>query len=153
MKTVLQILVVVTLGYLFWVYGRPWIQREVGQSRAPTSNPAKGAGGACVQAAAEASEALHDDMLDAGRALLDDASWERITSKVDDEIQQARYACSCRLESCVTAREALSRLSSVFSSAKGQQSASQSIPLELGRSVEQANQLLWSAYDLAKDDR
>ena len=153
MKTFLQILVVVTLGYLFWVYGLPWVQREVGQSRAPVSNPAKGEGGACVQMAARASERLYDDMLDEGRTLQEDAEWGRIAGEVDDAIQQARGACSCKLQSCIASREVLGTLVAIFSAARDEVRTSQSVPFDQGRRYEQANQRLWEAYDLAKDGK
>jgi hypothetical protein len=153
MKTVLQILFVVTVGYLFWVYGLPWIQREVGRSGAPVSNPAPGKGGACVQAVARASEHLHDDLLERGRMLEDDAEWNRVVEQVDDALHQARFDCDCRLQSCVQSREALSRLSSIFQATRDQIRTSQSVPLEQGRAYERANEMLWEAYDLARQEK
>jgi hypothetical protein len=153
MKTIVQISAAILLGYLFWAYGLPWIQRNVGQSRAPVSNPAEGRGGECVQAAAQASDRLYEDILAAGRELYDDADWGSRTAKVDDLLHQARFACSCRLQSCVAAREAISRLQSLFQEARVQPRASQSVPLDQGRAYEQANELLWRAYDLARDGK
>src|SRR5262245_44311206 len=69
MKTVVQISALVLIGYLVWAYGIPWVERAVGRSGPPVSNPAEGQGGACVQAAARASEKLHDDMMERGSAL------------------------------------------------------------------------------------
>jgi hypothetical protein len=154
MKKYLQLLVLAALGYAFWVYGLPWVQRQVGQSRPPVSNPARGVGGACVQMAARASEELHDNVLETGRALMDDAAWENVTSELEWSMNQARQACACKLESCALTRQALSTLDSVFSSARGALlRSSQSIPLELSRPYEQANQQLWDAYDLAKEGK
>ena len=152
MKTFLQLVVLAVLGYLFWIYGLPWVQRQVGQSRPPVSNPARGEAGLCIQLAARASEELHDNMLEAGRALMDDATWENISEQVDSEIDQAGYACTCKLESCALVRTALSTLEQIFSSARGARlRSSQSVPLELSRPYEQANQQLWDAYDLARE--
>jgi hypothetical protein len=153
MKTFIQLLVVAALGYAFWVYGLPWVQRTVGQSRAPVSNPAPGAGGTCVQAAARASEALFDDMLERGRTLEEDDEWERIASEVDNQFFQARGACRCNLESCAAAAEALSALNGIFEAARSQVRTSQSVPFDQGRRYEQANQRLWEAYELARDGK
>jgi hypothetical protein len=153
MKTFLQLLVVAALGYAFWVYGLPWVQRTVGQSRAPVSNPAPGPGGTCVQSAALASESLYDRMLESGRSLEEDAEWSRIAGIVDSELFQARGACGCKLQSCAASREALSALTAVFEAVRSQVSASQSMPFDQGRRYEQANQRLWEAYDLAKDGK
>jgi hypothetical protein len=153
MKTILQVLTVVTLGYLFWVYGLPWIQREVGRDRPPLSNPAQGRGGECVQMAARAAERLHDDILDRAHALEDDAQWNAAAEEVESAIQQARFACDCRLQSCIAAREALSSLTSIFVAARDEVRSSQSMPLEYGRSYEQANEKLWRAYELARDEK
>ena len=153
MKTLIQLAVLAALGYGLWAYGVPWVQRRVGQARPPVSSPARGAGGACVQTAARASEQLHDQLLDSARPLYDDADWRGVVDGVDSAMQQARVACDCRLESCALARRALSTLSAVLASAQGQFRSSQSVPLELGRQYEQANQQLWDAYDLARDGR
>jgi hypothetical protein len=153
MKTVLQILALVIVGYLFWVYGLPWIQREVGRDRPPVSNPARGPGGECVQLAARAGERLHDDILERPRALEDDAEWNATTEEVESAIQEARFACGCRLQSCIAAREALSSFTSIFVAARDEVRASQSVPLEYGRRYEQANETLWRAYELARDDK
>jgi hypothetical protein len=153
MKTVLQILTVVTLGYLFWVFGLPWLQREVGRSGPPVGNPAKGKGGECVQAVAKASDRLHDDILEHGRMLEDDGEWNRVVEGVDDALHQARFSCDCRLQSCVASREALARLSSVFQATRDQIRTSQSIPLDQARDYERANEMLWEAYDLARDEK
>jgi len=154
MKTFLQLVVLAVLGYLFWVYGLPWVHRQVGQSRPPVGNPARGEGGNCVQMVARASEELHDNMLDTGRALMDDASWDSVAEQVDYELDEARSACTCKLESCALARAALSTLEAVFSSARtALVRSSQSVPLELSRPYEQANQQLWDAYDLAREGK
>jgi hypothetical protein len=154
MKTFLQLIVVAALGYAFWVYGLPWVQRQTGQARPPTSSAARGPGGACVQLAARASEDLHDRMLDTSPALMDDASWSSLVDEVDSGLQQARLACACKLESCAAARPALAALDSIFASVRGGQArTSQSIPLEQGRRYESANQQLWEAYELARDGR
>ena len=154
MKTFFQLLVVAVIGYFLWVYGIPWVRREVGQSGPPVSNPARGAGGTCVQMAARASEELHDQMLDGERGLMDDATWASIADEVDSLMEQARSTCSCKLESCVLARTALATLASIHSSARGSLvRSSQSVPLELGRGYEQANQQLWDAYNLAQEGR
>jgi hypothetical protein len=150
MKTFLQLLVLAAIGYAFWVYGLPWVQRTVGQARAPVSSPAPGAGGACVQAAARASEKLHDELMETARTLLEDSEWDRIVSGVDDAMFQARESCKCNLESCGVARSALAELSAVFDATRASNRTSQSIPLDQGRLYEKANQLLWDAYDLAK---
>ena len=150
MKTFLQLLVLVALGYAFWVYGLPWVQRTVGQARAPVLSPAPGPGGACVQTAAQASETLHDELMETSRTLVEDSEWDRIVSRVDDAMFQAREACKCNLESCGVARAALGELSAVFDSARASNRTSQSIPLDQGRLYEKANQGLWEAYDLAK---
>ena len=152
MRTILQVLMVVTLGYLFWVYGLPWIQREVGRDRPPVSNPASGRGGECVQAAARAAERLHDDILDRSHALEDAAAWNATAEEVENAIQQARFACDCRLQSCIQAREAVSNLTSIFVAARDDVRSSQSVPLEYGRSYEQVNEKLWRAYELARED-
>ena len=152
-KTILQLLVVVVLGYAFWVWGLPWVQRAVGESRAPVSNPAPGAGGTCVQLAARASESLYDEMLEGGRTMEEDAEWSQIASGVDNVLFQARSACECKLESCAAAREVLSALTAVFDVARSQANASQSLPFDQGRRYEQANQRLWEAYDLARDGK
>jgi hypothetical protein len=153
MKTILQILMVVLLGYLFWAYGLPWIQREVGRDRPPLSNPARGRGGECVQLAARAAERLHDDILDRPHALEDGATRNATAEEVENAIQQARFACACKLQSCIAAREALSSLTSIFVAARDDVRSSQSVPLEYGRSYEQANEKLWRAYELARDDK
>jgi len=153
MKTIVQILVVVALGYLFWVYGLPWVQRTVGSSRAPVSSPAPGEGGRCVQDAARASEALYDEMLEKGRTLEADDEWADIASRVDDRFQQARIACNCKLESCVATRESLVTLASLLEVSRNEIRTSQSVPLDQGRHYEQANQRLWEAYDLARAGR
>ena len=149
MKTLLQLLVVAALGYAFWIYGLPWVQRTVGQSRAPVSSPAPGPAGTCVQMAARASESLHDDMMQEGRTLQEDEEWSRIAGAVDSALFQAQGACKCKLESCGQARAALADLNAVFEAARSQRS-SQSIPFDQGRRYEQANQTLWEAYDLAR---
>jgi hypothetical protein len=154
MKTFFQLLVLAALGYGFWVYGLPWVQRTVGQSRAPVTKPAPGPGGACVQAAALASEKLHDDMLEGGRTLESDEEWRGISKGIADAMYAAREACNkCKLESCAAAREAISALGSVFDAARNQMRTSTSTPLDLGRRYEQANQRLWEAYDLAGDGK
>jgi hypothetical protein len=154
MKTLLQLVVLAVLGYLFWMYGLPWVNRQVGQSRAPVSSPARGPAGLCVQMAARASEELHDNMLETGRALMDDATWDSVSDQVASEMSQARMACTCKLESCALARTALSTLDGIFSSARGALlRSSQSVPLELSRPYEQANQQLWDAYDLAREGK
>jgi hypothetical protein len=143
---------VATLGYVFWVYGLPWIQREVGRDRPPVSNPAKGPGGQCVQLAARAGERLHDDVLDRPRALADDDQWQATTDEVYGAIQEARFACACRLQSCVAAREALSTFTSIFVAAREDVRSSQSVPLEYGRRWQQGNDMLWRAYEAARDE-
>src|SRR5688572_1910527 len=153
MKTFLQLLVVAALGYAFWIYGLPWVQRTVGQSRAPVSSPAPGAGGACVQMAARASESLHDDMMEEGRALREDAQWSRIAEGVESALIDAQEACKCKLESCDLARQALADLNAVFDTARSERRTSQSIPFDQGRRYEQANQTLWEAYELAQDGK
>jgi hypothetical protein len=154
MKTFLQLVVLAALGYAFWIWGLPWVNRQVGQSRPPVSNPARGAGGACVQMAARASEELHDNMLDTGRALMDDAAWDSVANEVEWSMSEARQLCECKLESCVLARQALSTLGTIFSSARGALlRSSRSVPLELSRPYEQANQQLWDAYDLAREGK
>ena len=153
MKTLLQILVVAALGYAFWIYGLPWVQRTVGESRAPVSSPAAGAGGQCVQAAAQASETLHDDLMAEARALYEDAQWDSLVSRVEDALFTARESCNCRLESCGLTREALADLSFVFDTARVSNRTSQSVPLDQSRRYEKANQTLWEAYDLAKDGK
>jgi hypothetical protein len=149
MKTFVQLLLLAGLGYALWAYGIPWIQRQVGQSRPPVSSPARGAGGTCVQLAARASEDLYVQMLDSARSLVDEGEWQGIVDEVDSEMVEARTACGCRLRSCALARQALDTLGHVMASARGQHRSSQSVPLELGRQYEQANQTLWDAYDLA----
>jgi len=153
MKTFFQLLVVAALGYAFWIYGLPWVQRTVGQARAPVSNPAPGPGGACVQLVARASESLHDDILDKGRTLEEDAEWSQIESVIDNELFQARGACQCKLESCVAAREAMEAVEAVFELARRHVRTSQSVPFDQGRRYEQANQRLWEAYELARDGK
>jgi hypothetical protein len=155
MKTLAQLVVVAALGYLFWVYGLPWVERQAGQARAPVGSPVRGAGGACVQMAARASHALHDRILDTSRGLLDDASWSRLVDEVGSELHQARSACSCRLESCARSREAIAALDALLSSARAAAGSrtSQSIPLDQSRRYERANQTLWEAYELAKEGR
>jgi hypothetical protein len=153
MKTFFQLLLVAALGYAFWIYGLPWVQRTVGKERPPVSNLARGPGGVCVQAAARASESLYDDMMDKGRTLEEDAEWSQIASVVDNELFQARGVCTCDLESCAAAREVLSTLGSVFEAARSQSRTSQSVPLDQARRYEQANQRLWEAYELAKDGK
>jgi hypothetical protein len=103
-----------------------------------------------VQLAARASESLHDRMLDSARPLLSDQEWEGVVDEVDSAMAEARAVCGCRLRSCALTRDALESLSLVMSSARGQFRSSQSVPLELGRQYEQANQQLWDAYDLAQ---
>jgi len=152
-KTLLQLVVLAALGYALWAYGVPWIQRQVGQSRPPVSDPASGAGGVCVQVAARASEELHDNLLDRARPLIDDASWDEVASEVRWALDQARSTCGCKLESCALARSALTDLTTVYSVARGQFRSSQSIPLELGRQYEKANQQLWDAYHLAREGK
>jgi hypothetical protein len=149
MKTLVQLLVLVGLGYGLWAYGIPWIQQQVGQSRPPVSTPARGAGGTCVQLAARASEDLYDRMLDSARPLAEEAEWQTIVDEVDTAMAEARLACGCKLRSCALAREALGLLGVVMSSARGHFRSSQSVPLEMGRQYEQANQQLWDAYELA----
>jgi hypothetical protein len=154
MKTLLQLVVLAALGYAFWIWGLPWVNRTVGQSRPPVSSRARGPGGACVQTAARASEELHDTMLDTGRALMDDAAWDSVAKEVEWSMNEARQACDCKLESCALARQALSTLGSIFSSARSAlRRSSQSVPLELSRPYEQANQQLWEAYELARDGK
>ena len=150
MKTFLQLLVLAAIGYAFWIYGLPWVQRTVGQSRAPVSSPAAGAGGQCVQAAAQASESLHDDLMAEARTLHEDAQWEGLVGGVDDALFAARESCKCKLESCGIARDALADLAFVFDTARVSNRTSQSIPLDQSRRYEKANQTLWEAYDLAK---
>lgn len=149
MKTFVQLLLLAGLGYALWAYGIPWIQRQVGQSQPPVSNPARGSGGTCVQLAARASEDLYVKMLDSARGLVDDGEWQGIVDEVDSALAEARTACGCKLRSCAAARESLAALGLVMSSARGRRRSSQSVPLELGRQYEQANQKLWDAYDLA----
>ena len=153
MKTLLQLLVVVVLGYAFWIYGLPWVQRTVGQARAPVSSPAPGAGGVCVQSAARASESLHDDMMEKGRTLYEADEWNRIAGAVESALFEAQGACKCDLESCELARQALGDLSAVFELARSDLRTSQSIPLDQSRRAEQANQALWEAYELARDGK
>jgi hypothetical protein len=153
MKTWLQLVAVVALGYWLWAYGIPWIRREVGRSSPPVSSPARGAGGTCVQTAARASEELHERMLDSARPLVDAASWREAVDEVDASLQQARQACDCALESCARVRDALAAMSEIFESARAQFRSSQSVPLELARRYEQANQELWDGYDLAREGR
>src|SRR5262245_58795850 len=149
MKTFLQLLVVVVIGYAFWVYGLPWVERTVGRSQVPVSSPARGAGGACVQSAARASESLHDDLMEEERALLEDAQWNSIVASVDYALSTARAECGCKPESCRLAGGALSELIAVFETARASTRTSQSIPIDLSRRYEKANQTLWEAYDLA----
>jgi hypothetical protein len=153
MKTVVQILALLLVGYVFWAYGLPWIQSEVGRDRPPVSNPARGRGGECVQMAARAAERLHDEILDRTRALSDDVQWRATAEEVEAAIQQARFACTCKLQSCVASRDALSNLTSIFVAARGDVRSSQSIPLEYSRRYEKANEMLWRAYELAHDDK
>ncbi|HVR29354.1 MAG TPA: hypothetical protein VMS86_07435 [Thermoanaerobaculia bacterium] len=153
MKTLLQLAALVAIGYGLWAYGVPWIQQQVGRSAPPVTRPAPGAGGTCVQVAARAAEELHTRMLDSGRPLIEDRSWVDVTNEVGSALHQARVSCDCKLDSCAQARRALSTLGGVFASARGQFRSSQSVPLELGRQYEQANQELWDAYDLARDGK
>jgi hypothetical protein len=153
MKKILQVLAVVTAVYVFWVYGLPWLQSEVGRDRPPVMNPADGRGGECVQMAARAAERLHDEILERHHALEDDATWNALVEEVENAIQQGRFACDCRLQSCVASREALSSLTSIFVAARDDIRSSQSVPLEYGRSYELANEKLWRAYELARDDK
>jgi hypothetical protein len=153
MKTILQVLVVVTAVYLFWVFGLPWLRTEVGRDRPPVMNPAKGRGGECVQTAARAAERLRDDVLDRSHALEDAATWNATAEEVENAIQQARFACDCRLQSCIAAREAVSNLTSILVAARDDARSSQSVPLEYGRRYQRANEMLWRAYELARDDK
>jgi hypothetical protein len=153
MKTILQLLLLALLGYLIWVYGVPWVRRQAGQTGPPVSGLARGPGGSCVQAAALAAEGLHDRLLDHTRALMDDEAWGELVGEVETAMGDARVACTCKLESCATARQAIASLDWVFTAARDQMRSSQSVPLELGRRYEQANQQLWEAYDLARDGR
>jgi hypothetical protein len=153
MKTVVQVSALLVLGFLFWMYGMPWIQREVGRDGPPVSNPARGPGGECVQMAARAAERLHDDILDGARALQADDQWSAVTEEVENAIQSARFACTCKLQSCIASRDALSNLTSIFVAAREEVRSSQSIPLEHARRYEKANEMLWRAYELARDDK
>jgi hypothetical protein len=153
MKTLVQLVVVAALGYGLWAYGIPWIRREVGRTTPPVSSAVPGAGGACVQLAARASEALHDELLDSARPLMEDDQWEDAVRGVEATLFEASQGCGCALESCAKTRSALVALTSLLSSARGSFRASQSVPLELSRAYEVANQELWEAYDLARDGK
>jgi hypothetical protein len=150
MKTILKLLVLAALGYAFWIYGLPWVERTVGRSQSPVSSPAPGAGGECVQMAARASESLHDDLMEEARSLYEDAQWSQLVAGVENALFTARESCKCKLESCGLARDALADLSYVFDTARASDRTSQSIPLDQSRRLEKANQTLWEAYDLAK---
>ena len=104
--------------------------------------------------AARASESLHDDMLDEGRTLQEDAEWSGSPGRSTTPVQQARGACKCKLESCIASREALAYLvRGLLEPLATRVRTSQSVPFDQGRRYEQANQRLWEAYDLAKDGK
>ena len=151
MKVLLQLALILIVAYLAWTFGMPIVKSMVGQSRAPTSSPATGPGGRCVQDAAEASEMISDRLLNQVRSLTENEAWESMVQEVDFAVRDAADQCRCKLESCTAAREALVSLSEIIES--GESRSSGSVPYQAGRKHERANQRLWEAYELAKKGR
>lgn len=151
MKVLLQLGVIIVIGYVGWVFGMPLVKGFVGESRGPTSSPASGPGGRCVQDAGRASDLVEDRLLTQVRSLTENRAWEDMVQEVEFAVLDAVDQCRCALESCGMAKEALASLSEIIAS--GESRTSGSAPYEASRKHQKANQRLWEAYELAKKGR
>lgn len=103
----------------------------------------------CVGAADRASETFGSGMRSFSTPPIDEGSWDSFANGVYDQISAAQDACSCSLDSCRLAGDALSTLSGVVgdfgSAVRGGEP-----PLNAARTLDQVNTQLNEARSLIR---
>lgn len=149
MPTWVKWVLVIVVIYLGVSEGLPWVQRQLAAHQGGAATAEGSSKSAeCVAAARRASDAVANE---AARFVppIDAAAWSQAASDLRRAVGDARVACTCTLESCRTASDALSEIEGVISSLDSAASGG-SPPLNLASHLNDADDLLNRARELSR---
>lgn len=150
MPTWLKWVVFVVVVYFAITEGLPWVQEQLGSSDSgrPTGTTSD-QGSACVSAARRASDAFAGEARRFSSPPIDAAAWSQAALGLRSTLGDARIDCSCALESCRVASQALSQIDGMVSSLDAAAGGG-APPLNLAAHMNEADDLLNRAQNLAR---
>lgn len=102
---------IIAVAVVAWKYGEPWAKQQMHGSGTSTSSTQS----SCTGTTQHASEAWGSGLHRFANPPYDLAAWSGFRGDVDAQIATAEAECACSLQSCETARKAMSDLRSLVS--------------------------------------
>ena len=146
----LQVVVLIGIGALFYLKGLPWIRANFTRSE-----PRQASGGgstyesSCVDRAERVNLAFGSRIGSFVRQSEDTSGWTGFRAGIDQQIAEATTACSCSAQSCEKARKALENLRGVVAELNGAIRGASSPGSGLVLQLEDIEQMLDQARELA----
>ncbi len=146
MRALIKLVILVAVLYFAWTLSRPWRER-LGSS---ADESAGGGTSPCVSAAMAASDAWGSGIGRFVNPPVDREAWSSFRSDIDGRISSAQSECGCFDDSCATARQALSELSSLVSDLDSSVQSGSPPDNDLAQRQESVDRAIEHAGDLAR---